>query len=100
MLSPFVGCKNITTLAHAMPSGGASTPSFVCGRRLPPLDPVGKVLAELERPLPYGLVADDNATCGQHLLNHAQAERKAEIQPDDVADDLGRKAIAGIAGAN
>ena len=37
---------------------------------------VGEVLAELERRLPYGLVADDDAAGGQHLLDHAQAERK------------------------
>src|SRR4051794_33413148 len=45
-------------------------------------------LAELARPLPYGLVADDDAARGQHLLDHAQAEREAEIQPDSVADHL------------
>src|SRR3954465_14714519 len=60
--------------------------------------PVGEVLAELERPLPYGLVADDDAAGGQHLLDHAQAEREAEIQPNRVADDLGRKAVASVAG--
>ena len=54
----------------------------------------------LQRPLPHGLVADDDAARGQHLLDHAQAEREAEIQPDRVADDLGREAVAGIAGAN
>src|SRR4051812_10311711 len=54
----------------------------------PPPDPIGECLAELERPLPYGLVADDDAAGGQHLLDHAQAEREAEIQPDRMADDL------------
>jgi hypothetical protein len=48
----------------------------------PPPDPVGEVLAELERPLPHGLVADDDAAGGQHLLDHAQAERETEVQPD------------------
>ena len=52
----------------------------------------------LQRPLPHGLVADDDAARGQHLLDHAQAEREAEVQPNGVADDLGRKAVAGIAG--
>src|SRR4051794_30364378 len=52
------------------------------------------LMAELERRLPYGLVADDDAAGGQHLLDHAQAERKSEIQPNRVADDLGRKAVA------
>src|SRR3954453_13545419 len=56
------------------------------------------LMAELERPLSYGLVADDDAACGQHLLDHAQAEREAEVQPNRVADDLGRKAVASVAG--
>src|SRR3954467_10710388 len=82
----------------AMPSGGASTPSFVSGRRQTPPDLVGKCLAELERPLPPALMADDDAACGQHLLDHAQAEREAKVQPYGVADDLGREAVPGIAG--
>src|SRR4051794_31980440 len=84
----------------AMPSGGASTPSLIPGRRQPPPDPVGEVLAELARPLPHTLVADDDTARGQHFLDHAQAEREAEIQPYRVADDLGWKPVAGIAGAN
>ena len=48
--------------------------------------------------MPYGLVADDDAAGGQHLLDHAQAEREAEVQPNRVADDLGRKAVASVAG--
>src|SRR5919199_7016177 len=39
----------------AMPSGGASTPSFVSGAGQPPPDPVGEVLAEFQRPLPHSL---------------------------------------------
>src|SRR3954453_17635776 len=31
-----------------------------------------------------------------HLLHHAQAQRKAEVEPNGVADDLARKAIAGV----
>src|SRR5215203_3944961 len=34
---------------------------FVSGRRQPPPDLVGECLAELERPLPHTLVADDDA---------------------------------------
>src|SRR3954462_4869458 len=51
---------------------------FVSGRRQTPPNPVRECLAELARPLPYTLVADDNAAGGQHLLDHAQAEREAE----------------------
>ena len=61
---------------------------------------LANVLAELQRPLPHGLVADDDAARGQHLLDHAQAEGEAEVQPHRVADDLGRKAVAGVAGAS
>src|SRR4051795_91005 len=45
----------------AMPSGGASTPSFVPGRGQPPPDLVGEVLAELERPVPHALMTDNDA---------------------------------------
>src|SRR3954452_2724806 len=45
----------------AMPSGGASTPSFVSGAGQPSPDPVGERLAELQGPLPHALVADDDA---------------------------------------
>src|SRR3954462_11807469 len=79
---------------------GASTPSFVSGAAQSPPDLIGEVLAELQRPLPHTLVADNDAARGQHLLDHAQAEREAKIQPDRVADDLSGKAMPGIAGAN
>src|SRR3954453_19518181 len=55
-------------------------------------------LAEFQGPLPHSLVADDDAACGQHLLDHAQAEREAEIQPDGMADDLSGKPLASVAG--
>src|ERR1700761_6026213 len=73
---------------------------LVSGIGQPPPNLVGEVLAELERPLPHALVADDDAARSQHLLDHAQAEGKAEIQPNRMADDLGRKPVAGVAGAN
>src|SRR3954464_1514940 len=39
---------------------------FVSGAGCPAPDPVGKVLAEFERPPTHALVADDDAACGQH----------------------------------
>jgi hypothetical protein len=45
-----------------------------------------------------GLVGDDDATGRQQLLNHAQPEREAEVQPDGMADDLGQEPIPGVAG--
>src|ERR1700731_752638 len=61
---------------------------------------VGEALAELARPLPHGFVADHDAARGQQLLHHAQPERKAEIQPHGMADDLGWKPMALVAGAS
>src|SRR3954469_11596604 len=70
---------------------------LVSGAGPPPPNPIGECLAEFQRPLSYGLVADDDAARGQHLLDHAQAEREAEIQPDSGADHLRWETIAGIA---
>jgi hypothetical protein len=74
------------------------TPSSVSGRRAPPPDLVGERLAELERSLPHDTVTDDDAACGQHLLDHAQAEWKAEVEPYHMTDYLGWETVAGIAG--
>src|SRR3982751_226845 len=43
-------------------------------------------------------MAHVDAAGGQHLLHHAQAQGKAEVEPDRVADDLAWKAVAGIRG--
>src|SRR3954469_5662466 len=59
---------------------------FVSGTGQPAPDLVGDVLAELERPLPHTLVADDDAAGRQHLLDHAQAQREPKVEPDSVAD--------------
>src|SRR5215213_6783680 len=70
---------------------------FVPGCRKTSPDLIGKALPELQSPLPYGLMTDQNASGRQHLLDHAQAERKPEIQPDSMADHFGREAMTGIA---
>jgi hypothetical protein len=57
-----------------------------------------KTLAELERPLSHGLVADDDAAGREHLLDRAPTQREAKIQPDRVADDFRRKPLAGVDG--
>jgi hypothetical protein len=54
-------------------------------------------LPELQRPLPHRLVADQDAAGGEHLLDHAQAKREPEVQPNRVADHLSWEAVAGIA---
>jgi len=69
---------------------------FVARTGQPAADLVGEALAELARPLPHGLMAHEDAAGRQHLLHHAQAQGKAEVEPDGVADDLAWKAVAGI----
>jgi hypothetical protein len=78
------------------PDGDLVKVPLVTSLRQPPPDPVGKLLAELERPLPHGLVADHDAPCRQHFLDHAQAEREAKVEPDRLANHLRWKAIPGI----
>jgi hypothetical protein len=62
----------------------------------PSLDPLGDMATEFLRPCPYRLVRDDDAAGSQHVLDHAQAERKAEIQPHRMGDDLSRKSVAAV----
>src|SRR4051812_11404748 len=71
---------------------------LVARARQPTADLISERLAEFQRPLSHALVADDDAARGQHFLDHAQAEREAEIKPNRVTDDLGRKPVAGAAG--
>jgi len=72
---------------------------LVSSRGQPAPDLVRKALAELQPPLPHGFVADDDAACGEQLIHIAQAQGKAEVEPNGVADDLGREAMAGVAGS-
>src|SRR3954468_24988563 len=71
---------------------------LVSGTGQPAPDLVGEALAELARPLADCLMADRDAAGRQHLIHHAQAQRKAEVEPDRVADDLAWKAVAGVGG--
>ena len=73
---------------------------FVSSRGQPAANLVRERLAELQRPLAHGFMTNNDAMRGQRFIRHAQAEREAEVEPDGVADDLGRTAIAGVAGAS
>src|SRR5271166_1554976 len=73
------------------------------GRRIPPrfspsapTPSVGEFPAEFQAPLPDRLIGDRDAASRQHLLNHAQAQREPEIEPDRVTDQLRRVAMASI----
>ena len=58
---------------------------------------VGILLAKFPTPLADGLIGHDDPMSEQELFHVTIAETDPEIQPDTVADDLGRKAVILIA---
>jgi hypothetical protein len=53
--------------------------------------------AELPTPPADRLVGYDDTALEQHLLDQAQAQRKPEVQPNRMSDDLGWEAMALVA---
>ena len=53
----------------------------------------GNGSTELQGPASNRLVGHLDVPRSQHLLDHAQAQWKTEVQPDSVADDLRRKSV-------
>ena len=54
-----------------------------------PTDFAGAGPAERLCPAPHGLMADDDPVRCQQVLDHPEAERRAEIEPDSLLDDVG-----------
>jgi len=69
---------------------------FVAASRRTLADLIGERFAELLSPLTHGLVGHANPTGRQHLLDHAKARGKPEIEPNGIADHFRRKAMAAI----
>ncbi len=69
---------------------------FVASAYSSSTQPCSECCAEFGAPLPDSLVADDDATLGEQILNVAETDVKAEVQPYGMSDDLGREAIASI----
>src|SRR5580692_5417011 len=67
---------------------------FVAASRRALADLIGECLAELLPPLAHGLVGHANPARCQHFFDHAKAQGKPEIEPNSMADDLRRKAMA------
>src|ERR1700677_2480317 len=59
-------------------------------------DPIGECLTEFLPPLAHGLVRHANPALSQHLLDHAKAQGKSEIEPHGIADHLRREAMTAI----
>jgi hypothetical protein len=66
----------------------------ILGPRAPPLQAVGEGGGEFPTPPSNRLVGDRDAAFGQQQFNITQAEAENMIQPDRMADDLGREAMA------
>lgn len=54
---------------------------------------ISKSLTKLAAPVADRFVGNTDAAIEHHLLNISVAEGEGVIQPDAVADDLGRKAV-------
>ena len=59
-------------------------------------DLIGKNLTELQAPLADRLVGQEHPARSHQLLDVPEAEGEAKLQPDRVADDLGREPMTGI----
>jgi hypothetical protein len=60
-------------------------------------EPLSSVLlAEPQRPLADRLVGDDDTPTGHEVFDVTKAQRKAEVEPDYVADDLAGVAEAAV----
>ena len=53
-------------------------------------------LAELQASFSHRLIGNDYPTHSHYFFNVAVAESEAEVQPDSVADDFGRKTMTAI----
>jgi hypothetical protein len=70
--------------------------SGVAERSSPPLHSSGVGRAELSTPLSDSLVGNDDATLGKQVFDFTQTQAEAVVEPDRVADDLWRLAVAPI----
>lgn len=69
---------------------------FVAPSWLTPTQLVGILLAEPQSPLADRLVGHDDTPAGHQLLDVAKAQRKTEVEPHHMADDLARVTEAAV----
>jgi hypothetical protein len=62
--------------------------------RSPGAQVASELQPELQDPAPDRLIRNVQATVCQKLLDVAVAEREAQIEPDGVADDVGRESVS------
>jgi hypothetical protein len=64
---------------------------------LSPLELSSVLRTKLPRPLSDGLVGHDDAPLGEEVFDISDAQKESVVQPDGVADDLGREPVSVIA---
>ncbi len=69
-----------------MPPAGWRTPA--------PAQVRGNLRTELQRPAADRLIADLDAPLGQQFLDVSEAQRKAVVEPDGMANDVSGKPVA------
>jgi hypothetical protein len=67
---------------------------LITGSRPTPAQSVGETRCEFLAPAPHRLVGDDNTAFRQDQLDIPETKAEYVVQPDRVADDLGREPIA------
>jgi hypothetical protein len=72
--------------------------ALVAGACRSPAQLVGRVLPKGSTALTEGLVGQHDCALSQQLFEITIAERESIVEPDRVADDLGRKSIARVRG--
>src|SRR5258708_39039096 len=87
------GTPEIHPLAGDPPHHLVQTPSIAGSR--PMLAQLSRDRgAKLQHPAPHRFIGEVEPTLGEQFLDVAVAQGEAEIEPDCVLDDLGRKAVA------
>jgi hypothetical protein len=66
----------------------------VASLRTPASELVGIGLPELPAPVAYRLIRQDDAAFGHQLFDVPVAQAEPKVEPDTVADDLGREPMA------
>jgi hypothetical protein len=99
--------EHVTVLIDGTPEVVQPTPDChedliempgVAQATLSSLERAGILGTELETPLPNGLVGDLHAALCQEILYVPEAQREPVVEPDGMADDLGRKSLSPVAG--
>ena len=60
----------------------------------------GVLGTELPAPSANGLVGDPDSTLSQEILDVSGAQAESVLEPNDMADYLGRESVAAVAGCD